>query len=334
MTELDGTQATVGARRIRVAFISLSKHDSALLLGLLALVLIIGGIFVPSVFQIDNLANVARNAAVVGLGAVGMTFVLLTRELDLSVGSIMSLSLVIGGRFLEQGTVVALLVTALCGVALGAINGLAVGYGRVNSLIMTLGTLALYSGLASLVTKGQAIYLYDASAYTWLGRGSLLGVPVPVIIFLIVIVMGTIGLALTRNGRQLYYTGANPVAAWYSGINVARTKLLAFVIAGLLAALAGPLLASLTNRITPDMGAGFELGAIAVAVLGGTALAGGRGTVIGTAIGAFVYSLVSNILALSGLSTYMNQVVRGCLLILVVLIFQRVITKRGLSVVT
>ena len=158
--------------------------------------------------------------------------------------------------------------------------------------------------------------------------------PVPVVIFLVVIAVGTVVLTSTRIGRQIYYTGTNPVAAWYSGINVARTKLLAFVVSGLLAAMAGPLLASLTKRITPDMGSGFELGAIAVAVMGGTALSGGRGTLIGTAVGAFIFSLVSNILALSGLSTYTNQVVRGLLLIFVVLIIQRAFRHRGVSAAT
>jgi len=329
-TELDSPNPVVGERRGGVA--SLLRSESMLLVVLLAAVLLVGGTFVPTVFQPDNLANVARNASVVGLGAVGMTFVILVGELDLSIGSIMSLSLVIGGRFLDQGVAVALVVTALSGLVLGAVNGIAVGYGRVNSLIMTLGTLALYSGLASVVTRGQAIYLYDAAAYTWLGRGRVLGVPVPILIFAVVVVAGSIVLTSTRIGMRMYYTGTNPVAAWYSGINVARTKLLAFMMSGLLAAMAGPLLASLTNRITPDMGSGFELDAIAVAVLGGTALAGGRGTVIGTAVGALIFGLVSNILALSGLSSYTNQVVRGCMLIVVVLIIQRMIKSRGVRV--
>jgi ribose transport system permease protein len=304
--------------------------DGTFLILLLALVLIVGGVLVPQVFQVDNITNVLRSSSIVGLLAIGMTFVLLTGEIDLSVGSIMSLSLVIGGTVLDQGSGVALAVTGLCGLVLGAINGIAVGYGRVNSLIMTLGTLAVYGGVANVVARGQAVYLYQSPAYTWTGKGTLLGLPFPLVVFLAVCVAGTIILALTKFGRQIYYTGASPVAAWYSGVDVARTKALVFAMSGLLAGLAGPLLSSQTNRITPTQGVGFELAAIAIAALGGTALDGARGTVIGTLIGALIYGFLLNILSLSGVETYTEQVLKGCLLILVVLVFQRVVFRKPL----
>lgn len=302
--------------------------DSAVLIVLLVLVLAVGGILVPHVFQVDNITNVLRSSSIVGLVAVGMTFVLLTGEIDLSVGSIMSLSLVLGGTFVDDGSLVALLVTGLCGLVLGAINGVAVGYGRINSLIMTLGTLAVYGGLANVVARGQAVYLYQSPAYTWTGKGAVLGLPVPLLIFLAVCAVGAVVLGTTKVGRNIYYTGANPTAAWYSGVNVARTKALVFAVSGFLAALAGPLLASQTNRITPTLGVGYELAAIAIAVLGGTALAGARGTVVGTLIGALIYGFLLNILALSGVETYMEQMLKGCLLILVVLVFQRLVFEK------
>jgi ribose transport system permease protein len=304
--------------------------ESAFLLLLLALVLVVGGILVPHVFQVDNITNVLRSSSIVGLVAIGMTFVLLTGEIDLSVGSIMSLSLVLGGHFLDEGSGVALAVTGLCGLALGAINGIAVGYGRVNSLIMTLGTLAIYGGVANVVARGQAVYLYQAPAYSWTGKGSLAGLPFPLWVFLAVCVAGTVVLALTKFGRHIYYTGASNVAAWYSGVDVARTKVLVFAVSGFLAAMAGPLLASQTNRITPNLGVGYELAAIAIAALGGTALDGARGTVIGTMIGALIYGFLLNILSLSGVSTYTEQVLKGCLLILVVLLFQRLVFRKSL----
>ncbi len=304
------------------------NKDAAVLLALLILVLVVGGVLVPQVFQGENIANVVRRSAIVGLVAVGMTFVLLTREIDLSVGSIMSLSLVIGGLVLDQGSGVALVLTAVSGLVLGAINGVAIGYGRVNSLIMTLGTLAVYGGVANVVSRGQAVYLYGAPTYASIGKGDVLGLPTPFVIFLAVTIAGTMILALTKIGRQIYYTGSNPVAAWYSGISVARTKVLVFATSGLLAGIAGPLLASQTNRITPTQGIGFELAAIAIAVLGGTALGGARGTVIGTLIGALIYGFLLNILALSGVETYTQQVLRGALLIFVVLLFQRLIFQK------
>lgn len=322
MAAVDTTGAAVRTGSVARAFIT---PDSALLIVLLVMVLAVGGILVPHAFQVDNITNVLRSSSIVGLVAVGMTFVLLTGEIDLSVGSIMSLSLVIGGQFVDEGSLAALLVTALCGLALGAINGIAVGYGRINSLIITLGTLAVYGGLANVVARGQAIYLYQSPAYTWTGKGAVLGLPVPLLIFLTVCAIGTVVLGVTKVGREIYYTGANPTAAWYSGVNVAGTKTLVFAVSGLLAALAGPLLSSQTNRITPTLGVGYELAAIAIAVLGGTALAGARGTVVGTLIGALIYGFLLNILALSGVETYTEQVLKGCLLIFVVLVFQRLV---------
>ena len=242
----------------------------------------------------------------------------------------MSLSLVIGGQFTDEGSGVALALTGLCGLVLGAINGIAVGYGRVNSLIMTLGTLAIYGGLANVVARGQATYLYGSPAYTWTGKGDLLGLPFPLVLFLLVCVAGTVVLVLTKTGRNIYYTGASPVAAWYSGVDVARTKTLVFAISGMLAAMAGPLLASQTNRITPTLGVGYELSAIAIAALGGAALDGARGTVIGTLIGALIYGWLLNILSLSGVETYTEQVLKGCLLIVVVLVFQRMVFRTNL----
>jgi ribose transport system permease protein len=308
----------------------MERTESAFLALLLAVVLVVGGILVPHVFQVDNITNVLRSSSIVGLVAVGMTFVLLTGEIDLSVGSIMSLSLVIGGQFLESGSGVALAATGLCGLVLGAINGIAVGYGRVNSLIMTLGTLAIYGGLANVVARGQAVYLYESPAYAWTGKGTLLGLPFPLVVFLVVCAAGTVVLSLTTAGRRIYFTGASPVAAFYSGIDVPRTKALVFAISGLLAALAGPLLASQTNRITPTQGVGFELAAIAIAALGGTALDGARGTIVGTLIGALIYGFLLNILALSGVETYTEQVLKGFLLIVVVLVFQRLVFGKPL----
>lgn len=304
------------------------NRDLAVIFALLVVTLVVGGLLVPEVFQSENIANVVRRSSVVGLVAVGMTFVLLTGEIDLSVGSIMSFSLVTGGLVLDQGSGVALAVTALSGLALGAINGIAIAYGKVNSLIMTLGTLAIYGGLANVVSRGQAVYLYEAPMYASLGKGDVIGIPTPFIILLVVAAIATVVLAFTKLGRQIYYTGANPVAAFYSGINVARTKVLMFALSGLLAGMAGPLLASLTNRVTPTQGVGYELAAIAIAVLGGTALAGARGTVVGTLIGALIFGFLLNILSLSGVDSYQQQVLRGALLIIVVLIFQRLVLQK------
>lgn len=304
------------------------SNNIFILLFILVLVLIVGGIFVPNFYQLMNIMNVLRITSIVGLIAIGETFVLLTGEIDISVGSIMSLSLVTGGLFLNLGSIPALLITCLTGLVLGTINGFVVTKGKINSLIMTLGTLSIYGGLALVVAKGQAVYLYGLQAYLWTGKGYVFGVPAPVVIFIIVSLICTIFLSFTRTGRYLYYTGANEIAAWCSGIRVDKIKILAFSIAGLLAAMAGPLFSSQTNRITPIQGVGFELSAIAIAVLGGTSLTGGKGNIIGTVIGALIFNIMLNILALSGVGTYIEQVLKGVMLIVIVLIFQNIGKQR------
>jgi ribose transport system permease protein len=300
----------------------IASNNVLLLALLLLVVIVIGGLLVPRIFQAMNIANVVRMTAIVGLVALGQTLVLLTGEIDLSLGSIMSLSLVVGGLVLDQGSVPALLLTCFAGLCLGLINGVAVTSGRISSLIVTLGTLSIYGGLANLVAHGQAQYLYNLDAYLWTGKGSLWGVPVPALIFVGTIAVCTVVLAFSKAGRAIYYTGASEIAAWYSGISVRGVKIAVFGIAGLLAAMAGPMFASQTNRITPTLGAGFELSAIAIAVLGGTALDGARGSPVGTLLGALIFGILLNILALSGVGTYGEQVLKGALLILIVIVFQ------------
>jgi ribose/xylose/arabinose/galactoside ABC-type transport system permease subunit len=305
------------------------RNSLFLLFLILAIVLTIGGFFVPNVFQPTNLANVLRIVSIVGLVALGETLVLLTGEIDLSVGSIMSLSLVVGGLLLDQGSGWSLSVTLMTGLLLGLINGVAVAVGKVPSLIMTLGTLSVYGGLANVVAVGQAKYLYGLESYLWTGRGYIVGIPVPVVIFLLMILTCFLFQTFSKLGRNVYYTGANKLAAYYSGISVERVKIAVFGLAGFFAAVAGPMYASQTNRVTPLQGVGFELSAIAIAVLGGTSIEGARGSVIGTLIGALIYGFLLNILALSGIGTYMEQVLKGAMLVVIVLAFQKILGRRG-----
>ncbi len=298
------------------------KNHTFILFIILACVMIIGSIFVPSLAQKGNLLNVLRLASIVGLAAIGATVVLLVGEIDLSIGSVMSLSLVAGGMMVGYGSVPALAATCLTGIVLGIINGVLVTKLKINSLMVTLGTMSVFAGFANVVTRGQSVFLYDAPFYLSLGRGYIAGIPVPVIIFLSVGILLSIMLKYTKTGKEIYFTGANTRAAWISGINTDRIKLIAYSISGLTAALAGPLLSSQTNRITPIQGVGFELSAIAVAVLGGTSLIGGKGTVIGTILGALTFQLLLNVLTLSGVGTYMEQVLKGLLLIVIVVVYQ------------
>ena len=303
---------------------AISRNNVLLLALLLVAVIVVGGLLVPRIFQTMNIANVMRMTAIVGLVALGQTLVLLTGEIDLSLGSLMSLSLVIGGLALDAGSGPALALTCAAGLCLGLVNGIAVTAGRIPSLIVTLGTLSIYGGLANVVAGGQAKYLYSLDAYLWVGKGDLWGVPVPAVVFLAMVALCSVVLAFSKAGRVIYYTGASEIAAWYSGISVRAVKVAVFGAAGLLAAIAGPMFASQTNRITPTLGVGFELSAIAIAVLGGTALDGARGSPLGTLMGALIFGVLLNILSLSGVGSYGEQVLKGALLILIVIVFQNI----------
>jgi ribose/xylose/arabinose/galactoside ABC-type transport system permease subunit len=299
------------------------EKDIFILWIILVLTLLIGRIFVTSIFKLTNMLNVLRIISIVGLIGIGEAIVLLSGGFDASIGSIMSLSLVIGGSFLNYGSVFALILTYFSGIALGLINGFIVGKGKVNSLIATLGTMTIYACLANIVTGGKAIYLYGFS-YLWLGRGYILGIPVPVILFVLISIICFIFLNFTSIGRYIYFTGANSMAAWCSGIKSDNIKILAYSLSGFLASISGPMYASQTQRITPVLGAGFELTAFAIAFLGGIYLWGGKGSIFGVVLGAIIYGFLLNILALSGVGTYIEQVLKGILLISIVIIFQKI----------
>lgn len=286
--------------------------------------LIIAALFVPRVYQLMNILNVLRLASIIGLVAIGETFVILTGEIDISVGSILTLSLVIGGFFLRFNTGLAIAGTLAAGLILGIINGFAVGKGRLTSLIMTLGTYSIYAGTAFIISRGQPRYLYGFDFYLELGKGYFFGIPIPAVVFIFFTIICCMFLNFTKTGRYFYYAGGNETAAKVSGIRTDKIKILAFALSGLFASMAGPFIAAQTNRIGPSVGVGYEMSAIAIVVLGGTSIAGGKGHVIGTFVGAITYGIFLNMLALSGVGTYMEALLRGLLLIVAVIIFQNI----------
>jgi ribose/xylose/arabinose/galactoside ABC-type transport system permease subunit len=301
-----------------------SVNSDIILFLILIVVLIAGAIFVPQMLQPTNITNVVRNASIVGIFSMGATFVLLTGEIDLSVGSILSLSAVFGGLCLNYTSpAVAFVISLMLGGILGLINGLLVSKGKITSLMVTLGIASVYSGIANIITRGQSKYLYEVSLYQWLCKGSIFIIPFPTFLFLILTLFFAYFMKNTALGRQTYFVGANQKAAEYSGIKADNIKIIMYVLSGLCSALAGPILSAQTNRITPNVGSGYELSAIAIAVLGGNSLDGGQGSILGTFIAAMVYSFLLNILTLSGIGTYMEQVLKGFLLIAIVAVFSR-----------
>ncbi len=266
----------------------------------------------------DNLLNILRIVSLTGLMAIGVTFVILVGEIDLSVGSVLSLSAVIGGQFLDYGIGVVLIVTCCTGLLAGLINGIGVIKGKVPSLIMTLGTMVAFAGLANIISNGKAVYPYKLPSYLWLGKGDVLGVPFPIILFAVVIVISHFILSSTSLGRWIYFSGANRTASRFSGGKTDGIIILTFLISGLCASLVGPLISGQINRIWPTQGTGYEMAAISIAVLGGNRLTGGDGSVLGTVLAALIFGGLMNLLNLTGVGTYLQDVVKGGLLIVVV----------------
>jgi ribose transport system permease protein len=289
---------------------------------LVLLLLLVGAAIVsqPAFGTMENLRTVLLAVSTVGVMAVGMTLVLLAGEIDLSVGGVAVVSGVVGGMLLSTGSIVLIVAgVLLTGVLCGLANGLLVTRLRVPSLIVTLGMLGILRALANILSGGQAIYPEAVDAYVWFGRGALLGIPMPVLVFLATAVAAAILARHSRFGRALYAVGGNAAAAALSGIRVDKVRLLVFVASGAAAALAGLLETARLAYIGPAGFTGIELTVIAVITLGGVSLAGGRGTVEGTILAALILGVVNNVLNIAGVSSYVQQIVTAAVILLVVL---------------
>jgi ribose transport system permease protein len=269
-----------------------------------------------------NLINVARQVALFGIVSIGMTFVILTAGIDLSVGSIVAVAAVVSALLLNIGVSVPLVILAGLGIGfvLGAINGAGITFGRLPPFIMTLGMMVMGRGLAMTISDGHPIHFPSASAdFAWLGQGYLLKLPVPVWIFAAVAIVAYVALRYTPFGRNIYAVGSNPEAARLAGINVRLTIFSVYVISGVLSALTALIFVSRLTVGEPVAGVGLELEAIAVTVIGGTSLFGGEGGVVGTVIGAAIFAVLANILNLAGVSPFMQQIVKGAIIVVAVL---------------
>jgi len=266
--------------------------------------------------SVANLLNIVRQVSINGVIAVGMTYVILSGGIDLSVGSILALSGTLTAGLLLAGMSPVLAVAAglASGVAVGVLNGVLVAYMGMPSIIVTLATMGIARGLALLYTGGYPIDgLPDG--FGLLGRGKLLGVPYPVWLMLVVFALAWVLLARTPFGRYVHAIGGNEDATRLSGVRVKRNKLMVYAISGLTAAIAGLVLASRLMSGQPSAGVSFELDAIAAEVIGGTPITGGRGSVIGTLIGALTLGVLNNGLNMMGISPYLQIVIRGVIIL-------------------
>ncbi len=276
-----------------------------------------------------NLLNVGLATSVTALLAAGQTFVIILAEIDLSVGAVLGFTAVITATTLRhEPTVIGVLIGLAVGAAVGLVNGLLVTRARMPSFIATLAMMSVLSGLTLSVTQGNPINVTDYS-FQNIGQARTAGVPVPVWIMLVVFVVFGLLLARTRYGRYVYATGDNAEAAKLSGIAVNRVKILAFMISGSLAALAGFVVTARLSTAEPTAGTGLELEAIAAVIIGGTSLAGGRGNLIGTIVGALILGVIDNGMNLLNVSPFLQSVVKGLVILFAVLLDRNAAVIRG-----
>lgn len=293
---------------------------------LLALILLVAfaAFASPRFLSPVNLTNVLRQTSIVGVLAIGMTFVILTAGIDLSVGATLALAVVILGGVLEQSgnLSLALVSCILAGMAVGLANGLGVTIGRVQPFVMTLGMLGIARSLAFLYTSGQPIPILHKE-FLRFGIGYVWGIPIPSIVFIALLLSAFFVLRYTPFGRSVYALGSNEEAARLSGIAVGRVKALVYVISGATAGIAAILYGSQFASAAPIAGEGYELDAIAAVVVGGTSLFGGQGGVMGTFLGTLIIGILSNILNLTGVSPFAQPLAKGALIIVAVWIVGR-----------
>lgn len=290
------------------------------LIGLVFLVIILW-ILTPHFMTISNLLNVVQQTSINAIIAVGLTFVIITAGIDLSVGSILAFSGVVLASVLNAGMPVPIAMLAGLGVGLlcGLVNGLLISYGRLPPFISTLGLMSVARGAALLYTHGRPISGFTNS-FRYLATGEILHIPMPVIIMVIVYLIAHFVLTRTIFGRYTYAIGGNEEAATLSGVNVKFYKTMVYGLCGMLSGLAAIILTARLNSAQPIAGIMYELDAIAATVIGGTSLMGGEGRVTGTLIGALIMGVIRNGLNLLGVSSFVQQTVIGSVIIIAVLI--------------
>lgn len=298
---------------------------------LLAVVVAVTSLLSPEFFQFQNLINVGRQSAIIGVIAVGMTFVILTAGIDLSVGSTLALTAVSSAMMIQAGIPIplAMLLTLLIGAMVGVANGIGVAMLGLQPFIMTLATLATIRGLALRIAEGNPIaFQTDSWIFNFFGIGEIGPVPGPLIIFIVVAAVGWFVLRYLPFGRYVYAIGGSKEAARLSGVRTKRVLIGVYVISGVCAAIAGLMTASRLSVGEPIAGNLAELDAIAAVVIGGTNLLGGIGGMGGTIIGAFLLGILSNVLNLIGVSPFDQQIVKGIVIIAAVLLMSTSIRRQ------
>jgi ribose transport system permease protein/L-arabinose transport system permease protein len=297
-------------------------HNISLIFALVVLCAIFGTLRGDVFFSPRNILNIGLAITILGVLAMSQTVVIVAGGLDVSVGSTVGFATVATAIAVQAtGSAAAGVLAGLAvGAACGLVNGIIITYGRVNAVIATLGTMAIFRGVAFILSDGQSISIFD-EAFRFMGNGRVLGFPFLIWILLVAAVLFQIFLSQSIAGRNVYAIGGNPVVARFSGINVNRYRVAIYVMSGFAAGLGGIILAARTGSGQPISGSqGLELEAITAAVLGGCALQGGRGTIVGALLGVLIIGVLNNGMILTAVPTFYQLLAKGALLILAVLV--------------
>jgi L-arabinose transport system permease protein len=320
-----------GPAGLRRAIQSIGTHNFSLLIALSVLIAIFGSLRPDVFFLLRNILNIGQAIAMLGILATAQTIVIISGGLDISVGAVVGMSTV--GIALAVGWTGSPFLSILFGVAVGAaaggVNGLIITVGRINAVIATLGTMAVFRGVAFIISNGQSISIFEP-AFRFIGDGKIFGVPVTIWVLVVVVAIFFVLMRYTVTGRNIYAIGGNPVVARLAGLNVRAYQIEIYTLSGATAGLAGMLLAARTGSGQPISGSeGLELEAITAAVLGGCALTGGKGTIIGGLLGVLIIGVLDNGLILTSVPTFYQMVAKGVLLIAAVIIAEQQARRYG-----
>jgi ribose transport system permease protein len=312
---------TINKNRSTNSFLKVAGIEGATVFAALIILLVVSSIFAPGFLTAGNITNVLVQSVFVIILGIGMTFVLVAGGIDLSIGSTMGLSATLCVYSLNSG--VPLILAVLIGMAAGAVVGIFNSYFitvlGMADFIVTLGSLSLVRGIVELMNAHKSLSS-QSEAFGALAGGTVMGIPSAMLIALVVMVLGSLTLAKTPMGRSIYAVGLNPASAYLAGVRVRRVRVGVYVLSGVLAGLAGILLASRLSSVHPALGTGYELTAIAAAAVGGTSLAGGRGSVLGTVLGALLLSVLQNSISLLQVNAFWFQIITGLMIVIAVLL--------------
>ena len=297
------------------------RNDFLLRLGLLTILCLCIFILVPSFGKLTNLINILRQGALLNILAIGMTLVILTGGIDLSNGSVLALSSCVAAIAMKNGApiMVGIFVSLAIGIACGIANGMMVAYIRIPPFIATFAMMYFARGLAYVVLHGRIIYGFEKS-FRFMGAGDIVGVPIPIIISILLLLIFQVILAHTSFGVNIYAIGSNKESSRLLGVNVKKVTVMAYLLSGILSALAGIIYTARLDTAEPVVGASFPLDTIGAVIIGGTSILGGEGNLFGSVVGVFILTIIINGMNMIGISSLWQEFIIGGVILVIITI--------------